>query len=76
MKSAENFSENLSHLKGDTLKGSEFMFFALSQIFRDRKSTKEEIEMGIVDESFRKKKSMILVLTQYILQFKRLYRAT
>lgn len=53
-KNAENFSENLSHLKGDTLKGSEFMFFALSQIFRD-KST-EEIETGIVDSSFREEK--------------------
>ncbi|MCM4157827.1 AIPR family protein [Gramella sp. AN32] len=50
-KSVENFSDYLSDKKGDILKGSEFMLFALTNIFRDKDI--EEIEQGIVDSSYR-----------------------
>ncbi|MFV9482279.1 AIPR family protein [Christiangramia sp. ASW11-125] len=50
-KSIENFSDQLSDKKGDILKGSEFMLFALTNIFRDKDL--EEIEQGIVDSSYR-----------------------
>lgn len=50
-KSAEIFSDFLTGFKGDTLKGSEFMFFSLSNIFKDKEI--EEIEKGIVDSSYR-----------------------
>jgi len=48
---SENFSEYLSDKKGDILKGSEFMLFALSQSFRN--NTMEEIELGVVDSAYK-----------------------
>ena len=53
-KSSENFSEYLSDKKGNILRGSEFMLFALSKIFKDQNI--EEIERGIVDSSYRSEK--------------------
>lgn len=53
-KRAEDFSEYLSSFKGDLLKGAEFMFYSLSNIFADK--TIDEIEEGIVDSSYRKEK--------------------
>lgn len=50
-KSLENYSEYLSNKTGDILKGSEFMLFSLSSIFKDKEI--EEIEYGIVDASYR-----------------------
>lgn len=51
-KSVENFSHLLDHLKGDSLKGSEFMLYALSNIFKDKNI--DEIENGVVDATYRK----------------------
>ncbi len=48
-KSNETYSEYLSDKKGDVLKGSEFMFYALSSIFKDKDI--DHIESGIVDSS-------------------------
>ncbi|MET2984410.1 AIPR family protein [Aureibaculum conchae] len=48
---SENFSEYLSDKKGDILKGSEFMLYALSQSFRN--NSMEEIELGVVDSAYR-----------------------
>ena len=53
-KEAENYSDYISDMKGDALKGAEFMFYALSNIFKDK--TIEEIEKGMVDSSYRKQK--------------------
>ncbi len=53
-KSAENFSEFLSDKSGDIKTGSEFMLFALANIFYDKDI--EEIEKGIVDSSYKKEK--------------------
>lgn len=53
-KSNENYSEYLSDKKGDVLKGSEFMFYALSSIFKDKDI--DQIECGIVDSSYREEK--------------------
>ena len=53
-RSLDDYSDYLSHLKGDSLKGSEFMFFALSNIFRDKGI--DEVETGIVDSSYRGEK--------------------
>lgn len=50
-KNLENYSEYLSNKTGDILKGSEFMLFSLSSIFKDKEI--EEIEYGIVDASYR-----------------------
>ncbi|HML72292.1 MAG TPA: AIPR family protein [Macellibacteroides fermentans] len=50
-KSSEDYSQYLSEKKGDILKGSEFMFYSLSNIFKDKDI--EEIEIGIVDSSYR-----------------------
>lgn len=50
-KSLENYSEYLSDKTGDILKGSEFMLFSLSNIFKDKEI--EDIEVGIVDASYR-----------------------
>ncbi len=50
-KSVENYSEYLSEFTGDILRGSEFMFYALSNIFKDKDI--ESIEKGIVDSSYR-----------------------
>lgn len=49
--SKEDFSEYLSEKNGDILKGSEFVFYALANIFKDKET--EEIEVGIVDSSYR-----------------------
>lgn len=54
IKSKDDFSEYLSEKKGDILKGSEFMFFALSNIFKDKEI--EDIEKGIFDSSYRGEK--------------------
>jgi hypothetical protein len=48
---SENFSDYLSDKKGDILKGSEFMLYALSQSFQNK--TMEEIDVGIVDSSYK-----------------------
>ena len=48
---AENYSEYLSEKKKDILRGAEFMFYALSNIFRDK--TVEEVEAGIVDSAYK-----------------------
>ena len=48
---SENFSDYLSDKKGDILKGSEFMLYALSQSFQNK--TMEEIDLGIVDSSYK-----------------------
>lgn len=53
-KSVEDFSTFLEDKKGDVLKGSEFMLYALSSIFRDKNI--EDIEVGIVDSSYRGEK--------------------
>lgn len=53
-KSNENYSEYLSDKKGDVLKGSEFMLYSLSNIFKDKDIS--EIENGIVDSSYRSEK--------------------
>lgn len=50
-KETENYSEYLSEMRGDSLKGSEFMFYALSNIFKDK--TIDEIEAGMVDSSYK-----------------------
>ena len=49
-----DFSEYLSEKKGDILKGAEFMFFALSNIFKDKEI--EDIEKGMFDSSYRGEK--------------------
>ncbi|MDB2555688.1 AIPR family protein [Flavobacteriaceae bacterium] len=48
---SEYFSDYLSDKKGDILKGSEFMLYALSQSFQNK--TMEEIDLGIVDSSYK-----------------------
>ena len=53
-KSNENYSEYLADKKGDILKGSEFMFYSLSNIFKDKGI--DEIENGIVDSSYKGEK--------------------
>lgn len=53
-KNSENFSEFLSDKSGDILKGSEFMLFALANIFNDKNI--EDVEKGIVDSSYKKEK--------------------
>src|SRR5690606_20920266 len=53
-KSKDDFSEYLSEKKGDILKGSEFMCFELSNIFKDKEI--EDIEKGIFDSSYRGEK--------------------
>jgi hypothetical protein len=53
-KSVENYSEYLKDKKGDILKGSEFMLYALSNIFKDKDI--DEIEVGIVDSSYKGEK--------------------
>jgi hypothetical protein len=53
-KNVENYSEYLQNKKGDILKGSEFMLYSLSNIFKDKDI--EEIEAGIVDSSYRGEK--------------------
>jgi AIPR protein len=54
-RSVEDYSEYLSHLKKpDELRGSEFMLFSLSTIFKDK--TLDEIENGVVDSSYRQEK--------------------
>lgn len=53
-KSNEHYSEYLSSQKGDALKGSEFMFYALSNIFKDKQI--DDIEYGMVDSSYRGEK--------------------
>ncbi len=53
-KSAEDFSCYLTDKNGDVLKGSEFMLYSLSNIFKDKEI--EEIERGIVDSSYRGEK--------------------
>jgi len=50
-KSSENFSDYLSGKTGDLLKGSEFMLFALANIFKEKDIV--EIEIGVVDSSYR-----------------------
>lgn len=50
----ENYSEFLSDKKGDTLKGSEFMLYSLSSIFKDKEIN--DIENGIIDSSYRGEK--------------------
>ncbi len=52
--SVEYFSEYLSDFSGDILKGSEFMFYSLSNIFRDKPI--DDIEQAIVDSSYRKER--------------------
>lgn len=53
-KSNENYSEYLADKKGDILKGSEFMLYSLSNIFKDKGI--DEIENGIVDASYKEEK--------------------
>lgn len=53
-KNVENYSEYLKDKKGDILKGSEFMIYSLSSIFKDKDI--EEIEVGIVDSSYKGEK--------------------
>lgn len=53
-KSNENYSEYLADKKGDVLKGSEFMLYALSNLFKDKEI--DEIENGIVDSSYREER--------------------
>lgn len=53
-RNAENFSEFLSDKSGSILKGSEFMLFALANIFNDKSI--EDVERGIVDSSYKKEK--------------------
>lgn len=50
-KSAENFTIYLSDKSGDILRGSEFMLFGLTNIFKEKDIL--EIENGIVDSSYR-----------------------
>ena len=54
IKSKDDFAEYLSEKKGDILKGSEFMFFALVNIFKDKEI--EDIEKGMFDSSYRGEK--------------------
>lgn len=54
LKSSQDYSEYLADKKGDTLKGAEFMLYALSNIFSDKEI--EKIEFGIVDSSYRGEK--------------------
>ena len=51
-KKSDSFSEYYSDLPGDLVKGCEFMFYALSEVFQDNDI--EEIEGGIVDAAYRK----------------------
>jgi|GEM_PF-1429904 len=53
-KSLSNFSEFLADVKGDTLKGAEFVFYSLASIFKD--TAISELEVGIVDSSYREEK--------------------
>lgn len=53
-KSVEDFSQYLSDKSGDILKGSEFMIYSLSNIFKDKNI--DNIEVGIVDSSYRGEK--------------------
>ncbi len=53
-RNSENYSEFLSDKSGDILRGSEFMLFALANIFNDKNI--EDVEKGIVDSSYKKEK--------------------
>lgn len=53
-KSSEDFSQYLSDKTGDVLRGSEFMLYSLSNIFKDKEL--DDIEVGIVDSSYRGEK--------------------
>ncbi len=53
-KSLEYFSDYLNDKKGDTLRGSEFMFYSLSNMFKDKEI--DALEVGIVDSSYRNEK--------------------
>ena len=53
-KNAETFSEYLAGKKGTELRGCEFMFFALSNIFADKET--DLLEAGIVDSGYRGEK--------------------
>ncbi|MFK7780622.1 MAG: AIPR family protein [Candidatus Gracilibacteria bacterium] len=53
-KQVEDYTAYLGGITGDTLKGAEFMFYSLANIFNDK--TIDEIEMGMVDSSYRKEK--------------------
>lgn len=53
-KSKDDFSEYLIEKNGDILKGAEFMFFALSNIFKEKEI--EDIEKGMFDSSYRGEK--------------------
>jgi hypothetical protein len=53
-KNAENYSEFLKDKKGDILRGSEFMLYALTNMFKDKEVN--EIENGIVDSSYKGEK--------------------
>ena len=53
-KNAENYSEFLKDKKGDILRGSEFMLYALTNMFKDKEV--DEIENGIVDSSYKGEK--------------------
>lgn len=53
-KSSENYSEYLSDKKGDFLRGSEFMLYALATMFKNKDF--DDIEEGIVDSGYRKEK--------------------
>lgn len=53
-KSAENFATYLSDKTGDILKGSEFMLFGLTNIFKEKDIV--EVETGLVDASYRGEK--------------------
>ncbi|SNR37811.1 AIPR family protein [Lutibacter flavus] len=50
----EDYSDFLSNLSGDSLKGAEFMFYSLANIFKDK--TIDEIESGMVDSSYKGEK--------------------
>lgn len=53
-RSSEDFSRYLSDKTGDVLRGSEFMLYALTNIFKDKEF--DDIESGIVDSSYRGEK--------------------
>tara|TARA_R110000787_G_scaffold263516_1_gene369314 strand:- start:701 stop:2356 length:1656 start_codon:yes stop_codon:yes gene_type:complete len=53
-KSSTKFTEYLTGKQGSILRGSEFMLFALANIFRDKDFA--DIEQGIVDSSYKSEK--------------------
>lgn len=52
--SCRSYPHFFNDMKGDLLKGAEFMLFSLGAIFPDKEI--DEVEIGIVDSGFRKEK--------------------